>query len=469
MLSKDISEDDFGLRLNQLVSPARPIQSIEFLQGREKELSSIRKALYAPGRHVFIYGDRGVGKSSLAAAAASIFQSADATYLDIGCTPDATLNGVVAAIAYRALDVSRIHKSKRAKSSALDFKYLKVAVNNEITLNDLSSEIKTLLDAVEVLREVSLIHSERPVVVLDEFDRISDPSQRAMFADLVKQLGDKKIGITFFFTGVAKTLDEILGAHPSAIRQFETIELPKLSWTARWDIAKNAANAFDVELDEQVCTRIAAVSDGYPYYVHLITEKLLWRVFEDPGVVSFVDKKMYHLGLRDAIDSINAELRRPYEMAVSQRTDDFQEILWATADSEYLDRDLRQMFTSYTYLMKQRAFAKRTALEYDEFTAVVRKLKSKSCGEVLVPARFNKKGWISYREPLLRGYVRMQAEAHGVELIGEQVEAPKQTMHAPASAMRGYRHSSVPKGVHFGRMRPDKQDDTPAEPDTDPR
>lgn len=60
----------FANRLNELVSPSQPIQSIEHLYGRSHELDQIDKALYAPGRHVFIYGDRGVGKSSLAAAAA---------------------------------------------------------------------------------------------------------------------------------------------------------------------------------------------------------------------------------------------------------------------------------------------------------------------------------------------------------------------------------------------------------------
>src|SRR6185437_13818020 len=80
----------FGQRLNQLVFPAQPVQTIEHLHGRALELELIEKALFAPGHHVFIYGDRGVGKSSLAAAAASQYQSADAPYIDIGCGPDAT-------------------------------------------------------------------------------------------------------------------------------------------------------------------------------------------------------------------------------------------------------------------------------------------------------------------------------------------------------------------------------------------
>ena len=291
MFKQKIERTEFGEKLNRFVSPARPIQSIEFLQGRDRELDKIDKSLFARGRHVFIYGDRGVGKSSLAAAAANQCQSADAAYIDVACAPDSTLKGIVANIAYQAMSASRLRKTKLTTNAGIEYRFLKFGASREITATDLYGEIHTLLDAVEVLREVAMIHSERPVVVLDEFDRLENKTEAHLFADLVKQLGDKKINITFFFTGVGNTLQELLGAHPSAIRQFETIELPKLSWDARWDIAKRAAEVFGVEIDEQICVRIAAVSDGYPYYVHLITERLLWRAWEDENVITEVGRE----------------------------------------------------------------------------------------------------------------------------------------------------------------------------------
>lgn len=466
MFPTSIERHEFGERLNTLLSPARPIQSIEYLQGRGKELDKIEKSLFARGRHIFIYGDRGVGKSSLAAAAASQCQSADSAYIDVSCAPDSTLKGIVANIAYQAMKISRTKKTKLNANASVEFRFLKIGGSKEVTHNDLYSEIHSLVDAVAVLQEVAAIHSERPIVVLDEFDRISDKVEANLFADLVKQLGDKKVNITFFFTGVGKTLEELLGAHPSAIRQFETIELTKLSWDARWDIAKRAANAFGVEIEDQVCVRIAAVSDGYPYYVHLITERLLWRVWEDKAVVTEIDREHYQLALRDAIESINPELKIPYGMAVNQRTEDYEKVLWATADSDYLDRSLRQMYSSYEYIISQQHLAPRSAISYEAFTKIVRRLKDPSCGSILITTLYNqvgKKGWVSYREPVLRGFVRMQAEAHGLELLGERPEAPRQTMHAPSSATRGYRGSTVPKGVHFGRKREQAEEDDQSE------
>ena len=450
MLPLTVERNDFGIRLNQLVSPASPIKTVEHLEGRTKELARIEKALFAEGRHIFIYGDRGVGKSSLAAAAANQCQSADAPYIDVSCSSDATFKSIMANIGYKAINASRLRKTKSTKNFGIEYRFLKAGVSTETTTQDLHQEIRSVADAGEMLREAAAIHSERPIVVLDEFDRLTSEADKVLFADLLKYVGDKKIGITFFFTGVATTLDKLLGGHGSAIRQLETIELPKLSWDARWDIARRAANAFGLELDEQICIRLAAVSDGFPYYVHLLTEKLMWHIYEAPSVITTIEREHYVAALQDAIESINAELRRPYEMAVSQRSENFEEVLWATADSDFLDRTGDDSFTSYKYVMRQRDPSSKRTLDVAAFKSIIRKLKTTPCGGVLINSRFDRRGWYSYREPVLRGYVRMQAEAHGIELIGE-TPATREVRHV--SGRTGYYGPSVPRGVHLGPRR----------------
>lgn len=96
------NEDAFVQKLNETLSPTLPIRTIELLRGREKELEVIRRALIMPGRHIFIFGDRGVGKSSLAHTAANIYQSADATPITVSGSPDSTFNSIIANIAYQS-------------------------------------------------------------------------------------------------------------------------------------------------------------------------------------------------------------------------------------------------------------------------------------------------------------------------------------------------------------------------------
>lgn len=458
MITNHTDRDSFGRELNSVVSPSQPIQTIEQLFGREKELDKIEKALFAPGRHIFIYGDRGVGKSSLAATAATQYQSVDAPYLDVSCAPDTTLNALVANIAYKALEISFVNNTSRNNRLLVDCRYLKYEKSASVTAKDLHKEIHSLSDAVEVLREVALLHSEKPIVVLDEFDRIASSVERNLFADLLKHLGDKKVPLKFIFTGVGVALEELLGAHHSAIRQLETIELPKLGWEGRWEIVLNAARIFRIEVPKDIYVRIAAVSDGYPYYVHLITEKLLWNIFDDPVAVTKVTWGHYHGALHEAIDSISAELKRPYETAVRQRSGDYEEVIWATADDDQLYRYLGDMYDSYQSVMKeaQKLDPLKRPLDYEKFCSRIRSLRSHTCGSVLVSE--NNKGLYSYREKMLRGYVRMQAEAHGVRLMGGSAKpTEKQYMHVPARLSTGYRHPSFPKGVTSGQPHDDEE------------
>ncbi|MDR5754874.1 MULTISPECIES: ATP-binding protein [unclassified Caballeronia] len=451
MAIENFDKQHFGTRLNEVLFASQPIQSVEHLFGRQQELDRIEKALFAAGRHIFIYGDRGVGKSSLAATAANQYQSVDSEYIDVGCSPDATLRSIVANIAYQAIHASRLRKTKRNTSVGIELRFLKAALASETTQANLHEEIVSLADAVEVLREAANLHSERPIVVLDEFDRISEPRERAAFADLIKQMGDKKVPLKLIFTGVGKSLDELLGAHQSAIRQLEGIELPKLSWTARWDIVLAAADAFGISVDKEIYIRIAAVCDGYPYYAHFITEKMLWCAFDDPTPLTEIKWDHYHAGLRHAIDSISAELKRPYQDAVNKRSGEYEEVLWATADSEYLERFMKQMYSSYEYIMKQRRNS--IVLSYEKFCARIRKLRDLSYGAILVNDPSNP-GLYTYREKMLRGYVRMQAEAHGIELAGEKIDhTVRQTMRVPSSAGRGYYTSQPPPGIHWERER----------------
>ncbi len=219
MAIEGFDRSSFGKRLNELVSPSRPVSSIEHLIGREDQLDRIEKALYAPGRNVFIYGERGVGKTSLAATAASLWQSVDAEYIDVSCSPDTTIKTLISSIASQAVRKTWTTNFNLTQKASVGFKWLQYSETSETSFVDFSMRINGLGDALEILKEIASIHSDAPVIVVDEVDRISDETQIDLLADLLKQLGDKRVELKFIFTGVGSTLNEILGAHRSAIRE----------------------------------------------------------------------------------------------------------------------------------------------------------------------------------------------------------------------------------------------------------
>lgn len=118
MNAKDLDQQDFGKRIHEVLFPSAPIRSIEFLFGRDDQLGRISKALMAPGRQIFIYGERGVGKSSLAEVAALQYQSSDADIIQVSCSSDATFQSVVWELIKRTNTESRATVSVKAEANA---------------------------------------------------------------------------------------------------------------------------------------------------------------------------------------------------------------------------------------------------------------------------------------------------------------------------------------------------------------
>lgn len=440
------TKDEFGEKLATVVNAATPIRSIQHLKGREQQLQEIERALYAAGRHIFIYGDRGVGKSSLAATAAYQYQSIDAEPIFVSGSPDDTFQSIIANIAVQALGRSKVENRRSQESVSMEFRGLKWSTGYEVSTTDLAAQIKSIGDATELLKQVAQKHSDKPSVVLDEFDTIPDHAERAKFASLLKQLGDQSVAIKFFITGIGHSCQELLGAHQSAHRQLATIELLRLGWDGRREIVQDAALAFDLELDDDVCWRIALISDGYPYYVHLLIEKMLWAAFDLESEVEVLGWTEFNTGLRVAIRETNAELRQPYEKAVLQQSPEFEDIVWSTADGDDLFRSLDSMFMSYQRVVSARDG--HVEVDRSKYAKLVRKLRDVSHGSILRPIA-NRQGWYEYKEKMIRGYVRMQAGANGVELTGEIV-TPKQTIHI-GNCRTGAYGSSIPKGVNQNR------------------
>ena len=375
------TKDEFGQKLATVVNAATPIRSIQHLKGREQQLEEIERALFAVGRHIFIFGDRGVGKSSLAATAAYQYQSPDAEPIFVSGSPDDTFQSVIANIAVQALGRSKVENRKNQESASIEFRGLKWSTGYEVSTIDLGAQIKSIGDATELLKQVALKHSDKPTVVLDEFDTIPDPAERAKFASLLKQLGDQSVNIKFFITGIGTSCQELLGAHQSAHRQLATIELHRLGWEGRREIVQDAAMVFGLELDDNVNWRIAMISDGYPYYVHLIIENMLWAAFDSDNDEPMLGVDEFHAGLRAAVTKTNAELRMPYEKAVLQRAPEFEDVVWSTADGDDLFRSLDSMYSSYLRVVADRDG--RPEVDRSKYADIVRKLKDAPYGCLL--------------------------------------------------------------------------------------
>lgn len=426
MSIKGYSKERFKSQLNEYLSASGPVRSVEHLCGREKEMALIEEALCAEGRHVFIYGDRGVGKTSLAAAAAAQYQSSDNTHIQIGCGPDTEFYKTIEDLADRVIKKAS-GKRNFAVTHSINVKFYNVKWNQQ-EVEVAIPNVDSMYTAVEAIEEVAKFHSETPVIVIDEFDQIDSEKERRLFANYLKDLGDRGVNIKLIFTGVAQSLTKLLGEHESSFRQLHTIGLERLYWSAREKIVTDAIGSYRLNIDPEVAHTIAKISNGFPYFVHLLTEKVLWAAFDSDSEVENIGFDIFTVALEKAISSISAHLQMPYDSATLHRTNDYREILWATADSESTIRYIDSMFISYLRINKQlygsNPCEENRPLSRQKFTARLGNLKKKDYGEVLENP-LERKGLYSYRENILRGYVAMRALESGVELQGDVPDEPK--------------------------------------------
>jgi hypothetical protein len=433
MISGFDDKHSFAKVLHEHLSPTTPIQSPEHLFGRTKQTQLIEQALYAPGRSIFIYGDRGVGKTSLGLTVAYSHQSSSGDPLKRVCEPDTTFGSLMTSVV-NGLEGQKKPQGARSFAGKLGVTAAGYGVEvsgshkkdglQSISNSDLNTVVNSLLNAAKV-------HKEETVVLIDEFDRIASDLERTRFADFIKQIGDQSIPIKFVFCGVGDSLTKLLGSHESSFRYLESVPVPRLGHEARFEIMDRASAAFQVSLDDRYRYRIAAISDGFPYYVHLLCEKIFWEMVNDPLIVTTATSAHYQQAVAASVSGIEPHLKTTYDKAVMREAVGYEDVLWAVADHADLKRKTEDIYASYEKLFGDDP----NKLDRSKVVTRLNALKGISCGRILASERV---GYYHFSESMMRGYVRLRAEEQGYELATDFSCGPSTS---PTFPQRGARKS----------------------------
>lgn len=125
MAIKGFNRQLFEQTLRRTLSPTTPIRAPSQLRGREKLLEDIRRSLVQPGRHIFIHGDRGVGKTSLAQTVALEQQSSERMLVFLGCDNASTFYRIARNLAQKLIPgddptVSKVVRSGKVGIGSLE-------------------------------------------------------------------------------------------------------------------------------------------------------------------------------------------------------------------------------------------------------------------------------------------------------------------------------------------------------------
>lgn len=202
-------------RIDDVFSPSAPIQSNDLFFGRLAQLDLVCDAINERGQHFVVYGERGVGKTSLANILSSHI-----------------LNVVVTKVTCnRHEDFKQIWKKALSKvrfqhtSQGTGYIPEKNITETQLDLFLPDGDTIDALDLQSVLEQV-----QRPLLfVFDEFDSVTSAEFQAAFADTIKTLSDNAPHVSIGIVGIADSVDGLIGSHPSIERCLRQIKMPRMS------------------------------------------------------------------------------------------------------------------------------------------------------------------------------------------------------------------------------------------------
>jgi Cdc6-like AAA superfamily ATPase len=155
--------------LGQAFRPTKPIDERTLFAGRQSQLLSISEAIETDGQHAIIYGERGVGKTSMANVAMAIASTAPETR---------TLSAKVTSHNDDTFDSvwRRIFKQIPLRDIALG---LTTDDQVEMTYADQATSSIMPDEVHEILKSASRRRSL--FIVVDEFDQIDDAIEQKRF------------------------------------------------------------------------------------------------------------------------------------------------------------------------------------------------------------------------------------------------------------------------------------------------
>ena len=411
-----VTDEQLREILAENLTPSDTIKTPERLFGREKNLRTIDRALNSPGRQIFIYGDRGVGKTSLARTAAFLHSATASPPIYVMCGKNSSFSEVMNAVGNALIPVEdRVEKP--GSGGGFNFSVPGVGgigVTRSSRSPPLITAPQSLNEALDVVRYVASKRTGKTIIIIDEMERIETAAEREKFAEFIKNIPELGSDVRFIFGGIANDVNDLLQSHPSAGRILETINLARLHHSDLWQILTVVAQKLGVEMQQETLIRISQVSDGFPHYVHLIGESLFWSMFDDPAPLTKSGPTHFKAGIEGALQRTEASLRAQYDKATQKyrNTADYQEALWSLADSTSDRRQIAEIYdSSYKWIVGKREG--RTIMPRDRLNQRYLSLRKDTHARIVAG---HGSGWFSFRESIMRGYVRLRAEAEGINL-----------------------------------------------------
>ncbi len=311
--------------VREIFTPHTPISNANYLKGRESELEKLFNQLITPGQHALIYGERGIGKSSLAEIASSSLctKIGFKRFVKRCSKSDSFATIFEQPLANVGIKITNVNKSKTSSTSigikgfGANYESRKESVGED----ELATNPSYVADKIA---------NTKGLLVIDEFDAIQNDNDKFKIAEVIKLLSDQKAQFKILIVGIAESAKELTVGHPSVSRCLIEIKVPRMKLSSLIQILINGFNKLNLRTANFVNSKIAIASCGYPYFTHLLALKLAEKaILLEMKTITVKDLEEV---TSKAIEESEEFLRDLYEKSVDRiNREKYEKFLLATA------------------------------------------------------------------------------------------------------------------------------------------
>ncbi len=290
------------LALRDALGASQPVIGRESFAGRHDALAQLITCIEQQRVHVVIYGERGIGKTSLAHVFAETAREARYLVLYGSCGTEAQFDAMFRSFAAR---IPRLfHKSVLPNSPEAER----------------GDHFDTMLDEHFGPRELADLFADvigtRVIIILDEYDRVLDANFRRDVAELIKNLSDRAARVQLVLTGVAQNLDELIGYAPSIRRNIVGLPMRPLTSSEVREVIGIGEAAAELQYSDEAIGMIAAMAGGSPYLVRLLAHQAGMAALNSRRTV--VDENHGRAAVERVLTDWNASLPRRVQASLGR-------------------------------------------------------------------------------------------------------------------------------------------------------
>jgi Holliday junction resolvasome RuvABC ATP-dependent DNA helicase subunit len=245
----------------RVFTPGSPLNERDLFAGRSEQVDQIINAISQKGYHAVLYGDRGVGKTSLSNVLVEFLGDLGQ---DMFLMPRANCD---ASDDFTSL-WKKVLRGISLTHSRSGIGFTAEAIRSSQSVVEMLPEAITPDDVRRALEKLSIGNSM--ILIFDEFDRLKSKITTVMMADTIKSLSDHGVDATIMLIGVADSVDALIGEHQSVERALVQVRLPRMSRNEVQQIVTKGTTKLGLGVTVDALNEIGTLSQGLPYVTHLL-------------------------------------------------------------------------------------------------------------------------------------------------------------------------------------------------------